>query len=596
MAQTKTSVYRSPVGESTVSQSQRTQHLRVVSRLLPFIVLFCITCATLFINAILPLRGLWFYTSLVSQIGAWTLFPTHFLFPHLQIIIGQTRSHMPIALSTTWKETGLLLVAFTLIFLLYLLAVYILPSRISRRYILLSTLLLGFILVFCPIVTSQDVFSYIAYARMEVLYHLNPLTTVPAQLRHDPVYPNIFWVNQPSIYGPVWTLLASALQWVSLLVFGARAILPMVLFMRLISLAFHLASVQLVWAIIGQLQHINGYSSEQARTQRTRATLAFAWNPLLLFEACVNAHTDTTVLFLLLLALWFLLSSPQKARSTYLGAVFFALAICLKINYVLLLPGFLLFLWAQHPQSSWLRRTREVAVAGSIFVVICVLLYLPFWGHGEIVHVVQVNPNTAHDANSLYEFFMYLYAGRTGAYIAPSTRIVGSPIEYLTHTSSYVLFLLVYGALCLRAFFVSKTINTPSGLLRWLALAWLSYCLLGSPWFWPWYITTFFGLFALIEADGAERDVWFGISHISLTVRVLAFTMVSVYCLYTWAPHLVVIHHVFHAQAMYLRGLWVWFLAFVVLFTSLMIKIVMQRKSFFWQHSRSIVHVSIPHH
>ena len=297
MAQTKTPVYRSLVGESTVSQSQRTQQLRVVSRLLPFVVLFCITCATLFMNAVLPLRGLWFYTSLVSQLGAWTLFPTHFLFPHLQIIIGQTRLHMPIALSTTWKETGLLLVAFTLIFLLYLLALYILPSRISRRYILLSTLLLGFILVFCPIVTSQDVFSYIAYARMEVLYHLNPLTTVPAQLRHDPVYSNIFWVNQPSIYGPVWTLLTSALQWISLLVFGAKPILPMVLFMRFISLAFHLASVQLVWAIVGQLQHINGYSSEQARTQRTRATLAFAWNPLLLFEACVNAHTDTTVLF-----------------------------------------------------------------------------------------------------------------------------------------------------------------------------------------------------------------------------------------------------------------------------------------------------------
>jgi len=579
MAQTKKLVYRSLIDAPVVSQSQQTQHLQVLPRLLPIILLFCTACAMLFINAVLPLRGLWFYDSLVARLGSWTLFPTRFLFPHLQVIFGQARTQMPIPLIATWKETGLLFAAFTLVFLLYLLAVYILPPRISQRYILLSTVLLGLVFVFCPIVTSQDLFSYIAYARMEVIYHLNPLTTVPAQISHDPVYPNIFWVNQPSIYGPVWTLLTCALQWVSLLVFGAKQILPMVLFLRLFNLAFHIASVQLVWSIIGQLQHLNGRSTAQARTRRIQATLAFAWNPLLLFEGCVNAHTDTAVLFLLLLALWFLLPRSQKTRSAYVGtAVFFALAICLKINYVLLLPGFLLFLWAQQLQSSWLRRFRKVAITSGIFAVVSILLYIPFWGHGEIIHVVSVNPNTAHDSNSLYEVALRFYAGRTGTRIASFTSIAGSPLEHFTHISSYVIFFIVYAVLCLRAFFYSKTINTPSGLLRWLALAWLLYCLLGSPWFWPWYITTFFGLFALIEADEAARDVWFGISRIPLTVRVLAFTMVSVCCFYTWGPHLSFVHYLFHAQWVYLRGLWLWLLPFIILCTGLLIKIV-PRKS-----------------
>ena len=561
MTQTKIPVYGAYAGEPTVSQSQQTRHIQSLLPLLPPIVLILMACAMSFINAVLPLRGLWFYDSLIGRLGSWTLFPTHVLFPHLQIILGQTRSHMPISLVATWKETGLLFAAFTLVFLLYLLAVYVLPSRISQRYILLSTVLLGLIFVFCPIVTSQDLFSYIAYARMQVIYHLDPLTTVPAQIRHDPVYPNIFWVNQPSIYGPVWTLITCVLQWVSLLVFGAKQILPMVLFLRLLNLALHVASVQLVWSIIGYLQRLNGLPSSQAQTRRLQATLAFAWNPLLLFEACVNAHAETAVLFLLLVALWFVL--PRSGRTDIVAAIFFALAICLKINYVLLLPGLLLFLWARHPQNSWLRRFREVAITSGICAVVILVLYIPFWGHGEIIHVVQVNPNTAHDANSLYEVLMRLYAGRTRAYIASSFKIVGSPLEHLTHTASYILFFFAYAALCLRAFFVSKTIATPSGLLRWLAWVWLLYCLLGSPWFWPWYITTFFGLFALIEADGAASDAWFGIARFSFAVRVLAFTMISVYCFYTWGPNTSFIHYVFHAQWLYLRGLWLWLLPFI---------------------------------
>ena len=572
MTQTKILASRPLTDTSTVPQPQQAQRIQFFLQLLPGIVLFFIACVMLFINAVLPLRGLWFYDSLIPRLGSWTLLPTHLLFPRLQLIFGQRRALMPIPLSTTWKETGLLFAAFTLVFLLYLLAVYILPSRISQRFILLSTVLLGLIFVFCPIVTSQDVFSYIAYGRMEVLYHLNPLTTAPTRISHDSVYLNIFWVHQPSIYGPVWTLLTCVLQEFSLLVFGAKQILPMVLLLRLFNLALHLASVQLVWSMLGSLQRLNGLSSSQGQTRRLQATLAFAWNPLLLFEACVNAHTDTAVLFLLLVALWFLLSRPQRTQFTIVRvAVFFALAICLKINYVLFLPGFLLFLWVQYPQRSWLRRLREVAIVGGICTIVCMILYIPFWGHGEIIHVLEVNPNTAHDANSLYEVIIRFYAGRTGAFIASSFRIAGSPLERLTHTSSYILFFIAYVALCLRALFAPNTIRTPSGLLRWLAMTWLLYCLLGTPWFWPWYITTFFGLFALIEADGA-KDTWFGISGISLTVRTLAFTMVSVYCFYTWGPNFSVVWYLFHAHWIYLSGLWLWLLPIIVLCASLFIQ------------------------
>jgi MFS superfamily sulfate permease-like transporter len=68
--------------------------------------------------------------------------------------------------------------------------------------------------------------------------------------------------------------------------------------------------------------------------QRMRATLAFAWNPLLLFEACVNAHVDATLLFLVLLAIWFLIRrTPLNIYSFLLAAAMFAVATCVNFSF-----------------------------------------------------------------------------------------------------------------------------------------------------------------------------------------------------------------------------------------------------------------------
>ncbi len=468
--------------------------------------------------------------------------------------------------------------AFVLIFLIYLLAIYVLRSRVARRFLLLSTALLGLLLVFCPVVTSQDIFSYIAYARMQVLYHLDPLTTVPSQISHDPINADIFWSNQPSIYGPVLTYLTGGLQEISVFLFGAKQIVPMVLMLRFLDLGLHLASVQLIWSILGNLRRFEGFSS-LTESRRVQATLAFAWNPLLLFEACINAHTDTMVLFFLLVALWFFLLRPQQTRLSLIGgAIFFAGAICLKINLILLAPGFFLFFWAQRPQTPWLSRLKEIALAGGVCLVVSTLLYLPFFIYGNVLYAILVNPNTAHDANSLYEFVIRYISGRTGAPIASSLVIKGSPLEHASHTISYVLFFTSYAALCVRAFFMPKTIRTASGLLRWLALAWLLYCLVGSAWYWSWYLTTFFGLYALIETDDKTQSTWFNAVVLPFTVRMLAFTMVSVYCFYTWGPHLNLVPHFFHSQWLYLRGLWLWLLPAIVFGAGLILYSVQRNK------------------
>lgn len=552
MAQTKMPLFF-PQARNLASQP-RTQRFWT----LPLTLLFLTECVILLVNAVLPLRGLWFYDALLAQLGSWSLFPKHLLFPRLQTMVGQGHSRMPISLNTTWRETYLLFGVFILLFLLYLLAVYILSRRVSWRYVMLSTLLLGATLALCPVVASQDIFSYILYARMEVFYHLNPFTNPPTTIHNDAAYPFVFWVKQSSLYGPTWILITSGIQELARLC-GLTSVPSMVLLLRFFSLAMHLASTLLIWSIVGHVQGKNVLCSSLAQTRRVQATLAFAWNPALLFEACINAHSDTTVLFLLLLTLWLLLPRLQTTRyANFLAVVAFAAAICLKVNFLLLLPGFFLFVWTQRTYLSMLKRVINVAGVAVVCGITILLFYAPFLQHAQIIQLLLINPNTAHDANSLYEILVRFYAGYTHITIPSATRPTGIAIENSSHIASTILFLIVYAVLCVRALLVPCSINTLPALVRWMMLAWLAYCLLGTPWFWSWYMVTFFGLFALVEADQIERDSWLGFLRISLVARTLAFTLLSVYCFYTWAPHIALIHLFFNTPVLYLRGLWIW--------------------------------------
>lgn len=496
-------------------------------------------CAFLLANAALPLVGLWFHTALLSQMGKWVLLPTRIIFYHRQLsptVMGiYVGTHRPSS-GGSWLEVGILGAIFLLILVIYLLALRYLPRLISRRYIILSVLLLGSTFAMASVVTSQDIYSYIIYARMSIFYHLNPLTNSPLAVFDDPAYLHLYWVDQPSAYGPVWTAITDGLQWLTnLFGFGSNNLVPMVLGLRLLALAAHLYSTLLVWSICGHLQRLTGKISPQVRMQ---ATLAFAWNPLLLFEACVNAHNDTVLLVFVLLAVWFLVRQPTfSLRSVLAATALLALATSLKINIVLLLPGLLLFLWTQ-PQ-----RTRAIIAALAVYAGSIVLLYAPFWDHGAVLGVLRVNPGTYRNINTVTEFLAHFYNSILQQLGYPKQPDIGSPAEIFLHTLSLAMFALTYILLCSRALLTKNTLRTPVDLLRWMALIWFLYCALGTPWMWPWYLVTFFGLFALIEA--IDMDRWqqkpvFGILHLPLAVRLFSFSMLFLYCFYAWGPRLII--------------------------------------------------------
>jgi hypothetical protein len=526
---------------------------------LPYVFLLAMEGAYLLLGAVLPLYGLWFHTSLTADLSSWFLLPARVLFANRAlnptIFHFYQAPHPPVP--TSWQDTGILLIAFAMLFAIYVLALRYIRQFVTRRFLIISLLLFGATCTLFPMVTSTDIFSYIAYARLGIIYHLNPLVATPLAIRNDPIYIHLYWVNQPSAYGPIFALVTCALQWL-LGIFGRDNIAQMVVALRLLGLGAHIWSTLLVWSLIGHLQRRRGISSPRLRTL---ATFAFAWNPLLLLEACINAHVDTLVLLFVLLALWALVRTASPSlRSVAWTAVFLALATCLKVNIVLLLPAFLLFLWAHE------HNLKPAALFATIYAGIILALYAPLWQGGALLSVLHVNPGTYRAINTLPEFLAHLYNSLARLLGAPLAADVDSPAETLAHTASIIVFVALYGLLCVHALRARHNLSTVTALLRWMTLAWLLYCALGSPWFWPWYTTIFFGLVALLAGCDIGEDAYssirlpFSLSLLSPVLLLFSFSLLSLYCFFTWAPYATFLPGLPLFRWGFVRSLWVWLL------------------------------------
>lgn len=527
----------------------------------PRVFLVAMLATFVLLNASLALQGLMYSSSLVADIFPALLQIPRLLFPNQPLTPRLFHEELPNPdMITGWIHVSIVAVIFLLIGAIYLLALRHLPRLINRRYLLVSTLLLGLVGIIAPVVTSPDLFSYIAYARMGVIYHLNPLTAVPHDIWRDPVYVNIYWIDQPSAYGPVYLFITYALQGLTNLLFGVNNIVAMVIQLRLLGLLAHLGSTLLVWSIGGYLQKSEGIYRPRRRMQ---ATLAFAWNPLLLFEACVNAHNDTLVLFFVLLAFWCLVRTSQPTwRIHLLVALNLALATCIKFNVGVLLPGYLCYLLATAPGATFWRRLRQPALIAAGFLLPLVILYAPFWDGGKVLDIFQVNPGTYRAINSLPEFATHLI----NSLFLPASADNNSPTETMARNISMGLFVLGFAAICIRALLPKTAPKSPLALARWMALAWFLYMGLGSPWYWPWYAVTFFGLFALVESTTSEKDWRRAFASIPvlrsidipLAVRLMAITMISTYCFDAWTPVNSMMPLLPGFRAAHLRAVWAW--------------------------------------
>ena len=198
---------------------------------------------------------------------------------------------------------------------------------------------------------GSDVFEYLGFERMWVVYGDNPLLGLPAAHPQDWSTALVWFRDQPPAYGPLW----AALGWPLVRLAGDSA--PQaVLGYKLLAAAGYAACCGLIWL-----------SVEPAR--RLRALVAFAWSPLVLFEVLGKAHNDVLVALSMLTAIWLI---GQRRGLAWTGVPALALGGLIKVSALGLLPALAIGLWRRAGR-------RQLVLAGGLAIGLIVAAYAPFW-------------------------------------------------------------------------------------------------------------------------------------------------------------------------------------------------------------------------
>jgi hypothetical protein len=196
-------------------------------------------------------------------------------------------------------------------YLLVLLAARSLPPLALGVTIVLAHV----VLVLGPPLLSQDVFGYLAFARMGALHGLDPYTHVAAEAPTDPVFAFVGWPFKHSPYGPLFTL-ASYLT-------APLGLAGGLWLLKGLAAAASLGAVALT-------------ARAAARLGRSAASAAafVGLNPVLLVLAVGGAHNDTLLLLALAAALALTAGAAARPRAAA-GALVAGIGVKLSAGIVL---------------------------------------------------------------------------------------------------------------------------------------------------------------------------------------------------------------------------------------------------------------------
>lgn len=293
---------------------------------------------------------------------------------------------------------------------------------------------------------SQDVFHYLAAARVWVVHGANPLVVPPAAFPADPATRLSDWSHLPSPYGPLWTYLAA---------------LPVWLFRHVDNPTPAVAAYKGLAALCALgAAWLAGAAAERLRPgTRAVAIVLFAWNPLTVLHLAGDGHNDAAMLLFLAAALYL----AVRERPVAAGVVL-VLAGLAKFAALLALPLFLA--WIVH--SGRPHRWREVTLVLGVSAGMVALAYLPFWeGRRTLEAAVDEGGYLTTSLHALALPFLSALLTRGGA---EWLLVVGTRL-------AFVALLLV----------LARRVRDRTNLVETSAAALLSYLVVAAPWFMAWY-------------------------------------------------------------------------------------------------------------
>ena len=356
-------------------------------------------------------------------------------------------------------------------------AVLATASRLSRRAVAASIAAAVALFALAPPLLSQDAFSYIAYARLDVVHGLDPYTHSPADIPQDAVYPFAGSKTFTSVYGPLFTVATFPLAEVSLpAAFWA---------LKAIAALATLGVVALTWWCAQRL----------GRDPRAPA-VAVGLNPLVLVHVVGGAHNDALTVLLWMAGVAALVGA-RPARDAAAGA-WTAAATAVKASAGLV--GLFMLTGT---------RRRWALVAGAVAAAAVVLVSVIAFGGDALESLGVLSDN--QDRTSRWSI-----PQRTADALAWVTGGSAASIVEYTRALFGVLFVAVL-ALLLRAAWRRRDDDVAG----WLAPAgWATLALLvASAWLVPWYAIWLMPLAAL----GADRRLL--VAGIALSAYMMVIAM-----------------------------------------------------------------------
>lgn len=230
-------------------------------------------------------------------------------------------------------------------FLLFTLILYYLIFKygveFKRKYIAIVLVLMILITFSLPIF-SVDIGSYLTAAKNMVIHSVNPYHLPLNYFNDDPwvkYMGSTWWMNYPSLYGPVALILAS----IAVLVSAQSFYLAIFAYKLLV-----LISIILSAYLFGKLDS----------SKNRAASLLFLLNPILLLNVLLDGHNDAFVLLSLLGFLYFLKKGNNiKSYLSLLPGIF------IKYSSLILLPAYFI----QDRKIRWGRAIISIFIVGVIF-------------------------------------------------------------------------------------------------------------------------------------------------------------------------------------------------------------------------------------
>jgi hypothetical protein len=361
-----------------------------------------------------------------------------------------------------------------------------------RRIVAFTVVALAILFV-VPGVLSSDLFSYVWYGRVFALFAENPFTHVPADYAWRDTgrwLQWVYWRETPSVYGPIWVFLAGGVAKASQLLDGN--IVTHLLGHKLLASVAHLVNVVLVWRIVGNLTKLESgiWNPDRTTSAQVAATVAYAWNPLLLIEFGANGHNDVLMMTFVLTSVWLHLTGRWR-----LAVAALACAALVKLIAVVFLPGYLWLLFWQSHQGGALESLRKRlwigAQATMVFATTFLVFYLPFWQGLSTLRPLITGPPVELYINSLGWLLRFKVPEVASAVadllnLSPpefwTTRAVGQRLEWPVRFGAT----LITGAFALVTTWKARDLPRMITAWGWVLFVYLT---VGAVWFWPWYVS-----------------------------------------------------------------------------------------------------------